>query len=176
VLGRLERPAQPPDTAELQHAWTALAGGDAKAAFQAIRRLVAAPEPAVAFLRERLKPAAAAAAAQVRALIRRLDSERFAERQQAAQELEPLADAAAAQLRAALKDAASPEVRQALQGLLDKVEAGTPESLRAIRAIEVLEYIATSAAREHLKALAGGTAGATLTQAATAALKRLEGR
>ena len=96
------------------------------------------------------------------------------DRQKAANELEKLGDRAAAELRAALKDATTAETRQALQRLLDRIEAGTPETLRAIRAVEVLEHIATPAAREHLKTLAGGQAGAEPTVAATAAIKRLE--
>ena len=54
----------------------------------------------VAFLRERLKPAVPADAQRVRELVRRLDSPRFAERQQAAQELEALADLAVTEMRA----------------------------------------------------------------------------
>jgi hypothetical protein len=173
VLGRLEQPARPPTAAELDEAWAVLAGADAKAAFQAIRRLVAAPEPAITLLRERLKPAVPADAPRVRELVRQLDSPRFAERQQATQELERLADQAAAELRAALPGAASAEVRQGLQRLLDRIEAGSPEALRAQRAVEALEYIATPAAWAHLKALAGGAPGAALTDAAAAALKRL---
>jgi WD40 repeat protein len=173
VFGLSERPPQPPTAAELEESWTALAGADAGAAFRAIRRLVAAPGPAVALLRERLPPAAAADAKRVQELVRQLDGPRFAERQAAAQELEPLADRAADQLRAALKGAPSAEVRQALQRLLDRLDAGTPETLRAVRAVEALEHIGTPAAREHLRALAGGASGAALTRAAAEALKRL---
>ena len=87
--------------------------------------------------------------------------------------MEKLGDRVAADLRAALKDAPSAEVWTAVQRLLDKVDAGIPDSLRAVRAVEVLESIATPAAREHLRTLAGGAAGATLTDAAADALKRL---
>jgi hypothetical protein len=176
VLNLAEFAGRAPTAAELDQAWAALAGADAKAAFQAIGRLVAAPNPSVAFLRERLKPAMAVDAARVRELVRQIDSERFAERERAKQELEKLGGGAVGELRAALKNASSAEVRQALLRLLDRFEAGTPESLRALRAVEALEYIATLEAREHLKALAGGAAGAALTDAATAALHRLESR
>jgi hypothetical protein len=88
--------------------------------------------------------------------------------------LEALADLALAEMRAAIKDAPPLEVRLRLERLLDRVEAGTSEMLRAIRAVEAIEHIATPAARAHLTALAGGAPGATLTDAATAALKRLE--
>jgi hypothetical protein len=173
VFGLSERPQQPPTAAELEQAWVALTGADAKAAFNAVRRLVAAPGPAVAFLRDRLPPAAAVDAAQVRELMRRLDAPRFADRQAAAQELEHVADRAADLLRAAAKDAASAEVRQTLQRILDRLDAGTPETLRAARVVEALEHIGTPAAREHLQVLAGGVAGAVLTREAADALKRL---
>jgi predicted amidohydrolase YtcJ len=65
------------------------------------------------------------------------------------------------------------EVRQALQRLLDRIDAGTPETLRAFRAVEVLEHIAAPAVREHLKTLAAGQPGAEPTVAAAAALQRL---
>ena len=78
------------------------------------------------------------------------------------------------ELRAALKDTGTLELRQRLERLLERVESGTPETLRAIRAVEALEHIATPAARQHLTALAGGAAGTALTDAAAAALKRME--
>jgi hypothetical protein len=52
------------------------------------------------------------------------------------------------------------------------LDTNTPEMLRSLRAVEVLEQIATPAAREHVKSLAGGADGATLTRAAAEALKR----
>jgi WD40 repeat protein len=173
VLNLADFAGRAPTAAELDQAWAALAGADANAAFQMIRRLVAAPNLSVAFLRERLKPAAAADAQHVHELVRQLDGERFPERQRATQELEKLGDGAVAELRAALKQPTSAEARQTLQRLLDWIESDTPETLRTIRAVEALEYIATPEAREHLKALAGGAAGAALTDAAAAALKRL---
>src|SRR5204862_145055 len=134
VLGLSDQ--QPPSTAELDECWTALAGPDAKPAFQAIRRLIAAPDAAVALLRQRLTPASPVDPKQVREFMRQLDSSRFTERQRAAAELEKLGDRVAADLRAALKDAPSAEVWTAVQRLLDKVDAGIPDSLRAVRAVE----------------------------------------
>jgi RNA polymerase sigma factor (sigma-70 family) len=174
VFGSSEFAGRAPTAVDLEQAWAALAGADAKAAFNAIRRLVAAPGPAIAFLRDRLPPAAAVDRKLVQELVRRLDASRFAERQAAAQELEQLADRAADPLRAGVKGAASAEVRQTLQRILDRLDAGTPGTLRAIRSVEILEHIATPAARAHLTALAGGAAGAELTRAASNALKRME--
>ena len=171
VYGRSE--PQPPATAdELNQCWADLAGTDAEVAFNAIRRLIAAPD-GVAFLRDRLKPTPAADAAKLKELITKLDSPKFADRQTAAKELDAVADRAADQLRAAIAETKSAEVRRSLQGILDRLESGTPETLRALRAVEVLEQIATPAARELLRTLAGGAPGATLTHAAADALKRL---
>src|SRR5262249_20595636 len=124
-------------------------------------------------LKQRLMPAALIESKDIQDLIRQLDSPRFADRQKAASELEKLGDRAAAELRTAIKKSLTAEVRQALQRLLDPIDAGTPETLQATRAVEVLEHIATPAAREHLKTLAAGQPGAEPTVAATAALKRL---
>jgi WD40 repeat protein len=170
LYGRSD-PRPPAIADELKQYWTDLAGADAAVAFQAIRRLINAYD-GVAFLRERLKPAPAVDAANVNAWIAQLDNPRFAERQAAAKELEPIVDRVSEQLRAALAESKSAEVRRALQALLDRLDTNTPEMLRSLRAVEVLEQIATPAAREHVKSLAGGADGATLTRAAAEALKR----
>jgi WD40 repeat protein len=166
-------PAEPLDAADLAQAWTDLAGQNARAAFEGLRRLVTAPDQAVPFLAQRLEPAAVVSAEQVQTWIRQLDSDKFAERRRAATELAKLGDRAQAALRAILSATPSPEVRQAVQGLLDRIEAGAPE---VPRAVEALEYIGTPAARRHLRALAGGAAGVAVTDAAAAALRRLESR
>jgi WD40 repeat protein len=166
----------PPTPADVDRLWTDLAAADAQTAFRAIRRLVNAPDAAVALLRERLLPVPAADAGRVKELIAKLDASKFADRHAAAKELIAVADPAAEQLRTALAETKSAEVRQSLQAILDRLEAGTPEILRALRAVEILEQIGIPAACEHLKALAGGAAGATLTHAATDALGRLEQR
>ena len=49
-----------------------------------------------------------------------------------------------------------------------------PETLRSLRAIEVLEHIATPEARQLLARLADGAPGAWQTREAKAALERLE--
>jgi hypothetical protein len=51
-----------------------------------------------------------------------------------------------------------------------------PRELRALRAVELLEWIATKEARAHLIALAKGVPDARLTREAAAACKRLDGR
>ena len=51
-----------------------------------------------------------------------------------------------------------------------------PRELRSLRAVEVLEWVATKEARARLLELTKGAPGARLTRAAAAACKRLEGR
>ena len=51
-----------------------------------------------------------------------------------------------------------------------------PRELRALRAAEVLEWVATKEARARLLELTKGAPGARLTREAAAACKRLEGR
>jgi WD40 repeat protein len=175
VYGRTD-PQQPPTADELDHCWTDLAAADAAVAFRSIRRLIAASDAAIALLRDKLKPVPPTDAERVKQLIEKLDSPKFADRQTAAKELEIVADRAADQLRATLAETKSAEVRQALQAILDRLDAATPETLRALRSVEVLEQIASPAAREQLKGLAAGAPGATLTRAAAEAVQRLSSR
>jgi hypothetical protein len=175
IYGRPD-PMQPPTADDLNQCWTDLTAADAAIAFRSIRRLIAAQDAAIALLRDRLKLIPPPDAERVKQLIEKLDNQKYAERQAAAKEMDAVADRAAEQLRSAWGATKSAEVRQALQATLDRLDAATPETLRALRSVEVLEQIGTQAAREHLKALAGGARGATLTRAAAEALKRLDPR
>ena len=63
-------------------------------------------------------------------------------------------------------------MRRRLGQILDRLEAGPPEVLRARRAVEALEWMGTPAA-EFLDTLAGGAPEAVLTREATAARDRI---
>jgi WD40 repeat protein/uncharacterized protein (UPF0147 family) len=171
VLGIIEQPHRRLSTEELRRCWTALAADDAPAAFQAIRRLAAAPEQTLAFLRERLRPVPAPERERLRRLIEALDSDEFQQRKAAAAELENRADAAASLLRQMAKEASSLNVRRSLQQILEGVEVA-PEALRAARAVEVLEWIATPPADRLLEELSKGAADARLTRESVAAHRR----
>src|SRR5262249_27394744 len=112
--------------------------------------------------------------AQVRELIRRLDAPRFADRQAAARGVEQLADRATDLIRAALTKAAPAEVRQTRPRIPDRLAAGPPGTPPAAPGGGGPRAGGTPAALAHLKAMAGGAAGAVLTREAAAALKRLE--
>jgi RNA polymerase sigma factor (sigma-70 family) len=160
---------------EVRSAWDDLAG-DAGKAYRAVGLLAAAPDQAVPFLAERVKPAAAPDPKRVAALLAGLDSERFADREAATRELEELGGLVEPAVRRTLAAKPSAEVKRRLKGLLEKLDAVTPEpgQVRAVRAVEVLEHAGTPAARRLLAELAGGVPEARLTREAREALRRLE--
>jgi WD40 repeat protein len=167
------RPGPPPAVSELERCWADLAGADAAEAFRAMRRYAGAPGPALAFLRDRLKPAQPADPQRVRRLLADLDSPTFAVREQAVTDLVGLADRAVPSLQKALADGPALEVRRRLQHILGRLETGTPETLRATRAVEALEWMGTPEATRLVAELATGAPGARLTEEAKGALGRV---
>jgi len=155
--------------------WTDLANSDPAVAYAAIWNLIDAPEEAVAYLRKQLKPAVDADFARVRKLIKDLDDDRFEVRESASRELEKLGAGIQPAVRQALEGRPTPEVRRRLEGLLQTPAAvsRSPELLRHLRAIAVLEQIASKDARQLLSTLGGGVAHAPETIAAKSALERL---
>src|SRR5262249_38840410 len=145
--GRLARPATELKPAELVSRWEELTGADAAKAFQAGQVLQAVPGQALGLLRERLKPVPTADAKRIDRLLADLDSDRFATREQAAAELLKLRNAAESALRRALKANPSAEIRRHVEELLTKLEEAR---LEAIRAVELLEHLATPEARRLL--------------------------
>jgi WD40 repeat protein len=176
VLGYDVRPPQGEGT--LADAWQALADAGAKAGFRAQGRFLAEPARAVEWFQLRLKPAGRPDPSRVQALIADLDHDDFATRERATGELKDHWPAPAAALREVLAKSPSAEARRRAEGLLREMEEGvTPRyELRAVRAVEVLEWMATPEARAHLTELAKGAPDARLTREAAAACKRLEGR
>jgi RNA polymerase sigma factor (sigma-70 family) len=166
--------APPPDTATLNRAWAELAG-DAKNAFAARWALAQSPPETVAFLKERLQPLRSADPVLLGRLIGDLDSEAFAVREKARARLEELGEQASGALVEALGRKPSLEARRRLEALLARQRGvlRDPETLRAVRAVAVLEDIGTPEARAVLKTLAGGLESARLTQEAHRALERL---
>jgi hypothetical protein len=129
----------------------------------------------VAFIRERLRPIVSGDLKQVEQLFADLDDDHFEKRESAFKKLAPIAEKLQTQIRNALNRSPSPEARRRLASLLvspqDTLPAG--ETLRAIRALQVLERIGTAEARDVLKSLGTGLADARQTQEAKAALARM---
>jgi WD40 repeat protein len=129
----------------------------------------------VKFLDERLPVVAAVDAKTIASLIGDLDAANFARRDKARLELEKLAGIARPALEAQLKANLTLEARQRIVALLERLEAPVEDAatLRTLRGVEVLEWLATPAARSVLERLAGGAAGHRLTEYAKAALSRM---
>jgi WD40 repeat protein len=164
---------------EADKLWEALSDADARNAFKAMRRLEASPEEALAMLTKHVKPAEGAGsdADAINKLIAGLDADSFDEREKAGKELAALGKVAERQLKKALAGNPSAEAKRAIEQLLEKIkdQAGPPpEQVRPLRAVELLEHMGTPEAKKLMEALAKGRAGATLTEAAKAAVARME--
>jgi WD40 repeat protein len=159
----------------LATAWKDLASPDAAQADRAMASFRHAEGQAVEYLRERLRPEPVPAAKQVERWVADLDHDAFAVREEAEQELRKHLDVVAPVLRKALAANPAPELRKRLAGLIELAEEGrwTPEGLRALRAIEILERVGSTAAQKVLETLVGGAPEARLTREAVASLKRL---
>jgi WD40 repeat protein len=156
--------------------WQDLGDDDAMSAFRAIAGLRETPAETVAFLKGRLIPAKAVDPKEVERLLANLESDDFATREKAVKDLEALDVQVEGALRAALAKRPGADARMWLKMLIEKLEGppSHPERLRELRAIEVLEQLATADARALLEALAAG-AESRLTREAKAALRRLKG-
>src|SRR5262249_55210533 len=104
-----------------------------------------------------------------------LDADAFAQREAATAELLKLADRLKPQLQKARINA-SPEARQRLEQILEKMREPRPERLRQSRALMALEWIATPEAARALAHLAAGAPEDPLTQGAAASNERLRRR
>jgi RNA polymerase sigma factor (sigma-70 family) len=175
VAGRQPRPAARPAPAAVAAAWDDLGSADARAAYRAIGLLTEAAGRSLPLLRERLRPRPAADARQVARWLAALDSNRFTERERATRELERLGDQAEVALRRFLQGRPALETRRRAEGVLARLEGPvtSPERLRPLRALEVLERLGTAEARQVLKTLTQGAPAARLTREAKATLERL---
>jgi WD40 repeat protein len=167
-----------PDTETMKHWWADLGGDDGPKGYAAVWNLATAP-PAktLTFLNERLRPASELDGKRVRKLTDDLDSEAFAVRQRAFQELEKLGEDVVPALRRVLDRKPTLEVRKRLEDLLSRartLHAG--DMLRGVCAVEVMERINSAEARQALARLAKGAPEARLTREANAALDRLSHR
>jgi len=156
--------------------WDVLRDRDAAKAYRGMWELVAAGDKSVAFLREQLRPVPTADARQIARWIGELDHAHYQTREKATTALTQVADQAESALRVALVRTTSAEVRQRIRRVLDTVSDAepSPDRLRDLRGIEVLQRIGSPAARELLAALSRGAPDAVLTREATGSLKRIE--
>jgi hypothetical protein len=161
-------------TEDLGSLWTTLAGDDAAKAYQAIGTLISVPDQAVPLVNERLRPTPKPNTQAIAQWITVLESEQFAIREKASEALERIGDVAQPALRTKLAEKPSLEVSQRIERLLSRIDEQQPDPqlLRALRAVEVLEYIGSPEAKKVLETLATGAEGARLTKEAKASLGR----
>lgn len=159
------------DPREHEALWSDLAG-EAHKARCAISRLDATPEQTVPLLSKHLQPADARSIVK---LLADLDAELYETREAASRKLARMHYRAEPMLRQALKDKPSLEMRLRIKAILAEPRLPSAEDLRMLRAIDVLERIATPEARRVLEKLADGAA-APKTREAQAALQRLNYR
>jgi hypothetical protein len=159
---------------ELEQLWADLAA-NADQAHRAIYALADAPGSAVSILKESLKPVGALDENRIARLIGQLDSDQFAVRDSAMKELREARDEIGPALQRALDNAPSVETTRRIKAILSAPpSAPAGETLRSLRAVKVLERIATPDARQLLQKLADGASSGRLTREAKAALERAQ--
>jgi hypothetical protein len=161
--------------ANAETCWADLAAESPRVAYAAIERLAASPELALPMLRHRLAPVKIESQ-WLAARVAELDSAEFAVRQVAQQALISVADAVQVELAKELARTDSVEVRSWLRRVLETERPAVPpaESVRALRAVAVLERIGTEESRRVLERIAKGEEGARLTRVVREALERME--
>jgi RNA polymerase sigma factor (sigma-70 family) len=166
------------DARHLESLWCDLGTFDAARARLAAQTLVQAPRETLVYLRQYLQPAPFPEpdlSGRARKLLADLESDQFAARQKATEELEKLGEDALPVLRQRLTQKPSLEVSLRVELLVKKLSCPTakPELVRALRCVRVLEAIGTPEARRLLETMARGEPSALPTLGAKAALERL---
>jgi len=176
-----DKPKEEPLTAKsVETIWTDFGNNDddgAKKAAKDTVALVGAPQLAVPFFKDRLKPVPHPDAKKVAQWLQDIDDGTFQAREKAAKELEALGPLVAPALERKLAEKLALETQRRVEGILAKTQRTvmTIDELRAIRAIEVLRGIGTPEAVAILEKVAQGAEGSVQTaqaRQAVAALKK----
>ena len=157
-----------------ERTWDDLASLDARVGHDAVWAMWNEPANAVATIREHLKPARAPSVKQLAALIEDLGSKEFVKREDAQMRLRGFGQTIEASVRDAASRATNPEQKRRLNQLLtdwQSVASRTPDEVRAIRCVQVLERITFPEAKKLLRELAQGEPTAILTREAQRALQ-----
>lgn len=161
---------------DLAAAWDGLAGPDGEAGDAAWRRLGAAGDTAVPFLRERIRPVAVPPGddKQIEKLVADLDAGRFVTRERAAKELEAAGELAIPALRRMVERPPSAEARVRAEALVRKLTAQplTADQLRVLEAIDLLGQVGTPKAVALLEEMARGARVPRLRTEAGRAVRR----
>jgi hypothetical protein len=141
-------------------------------------RLMRHPTLSGPFLKRRLLSRKDPEVARLRAWIADLDDDRFAKRETASKELAKHLPAAEPLLKERLASEPSLEIRRRIENLLSLLDSQTlpAETIRDLRALEVLEYFGPVAIGDVARELAKGNHDPRVTAAAQAARQRLKAR
>ncbi len=173
--------SQPLDE-QLAESWLAISDPDARRGLAAAWALVRHEDDAVAMLSRHLEPETSPAIdeEELAAMLIELEDDDYATRERAMKKLSALGDAAVPHLETTLEQAPSLELRSRITRLIREQEESLFEididELVVLRAIQVLEQIATAPARQLLEELATGDPGRLATTASQQALQRIEQR
>jgi len=170
-------PSAPLSATNFLALWQTLADNDAAKAYRAVLSLSSQPAQSIRFLKDHLARIPSATQKRMQQLIADLDNDDFQQREAASRELMHLGSHVESALRQALAHSPSLEVRRRIDALLQDLNQWaikSPELLRCIRAIWVLQRIGTPEARAVLESLATGSSVARQTQEAKAALQFLD--
>lgn len=169
--------SNPPKEIDAAACWNDLVSADGAVAMRAVYRLADRPDATVKFIREKLKPVAKPAEADLAKWLAELGAPAFAVRQAASKKLAVITDTIIPELKAEAAKNASPEAVAAIDALLVAAERSRKklegDYLRAYRAVQVLETIGAPA-KELLASYAAGAKGAFLTEEATRAVGRMK--
>jgi hypothetical protein len=159
--------------AQLSSLWNDLRTREAHLAYQSTWSLIACPRRSVPYLATQLRPVSRLDQERVGRCIRDLGADSFRTREEAFQALQALGDGALPALRRRLEEKPSLEERRRILALLREGKNFSPEELRSLRAIHVLEQIGTPEAEAILDKLASGAHESRLTQEAALSGSRL---
>jgi WD40 repeat protein len=168
-------PTKTLSAAESDQSWELLKVADEKS-FDALKRMVGSPAESVGLLKSKVAAVTAPDPNVVGQLVADLDHREFRKREAAAKALAELGERARDAINKALAGNPSPEARERMERLLAAEDRPTPELIRRLRAIEVIEVIGTPEAAKLLADWARGAAGATFTVEAATAVRRLAER
>jgi len=155
--------------------WDDLADVDIRKAFAAMRLLTAVPDQTVPFLQERVQPVPPVDHARVSRWVDTLAGDSLVGQDKASTELAKLGDLIIPALRLAINERPPGPSRQRLEKHLERLTNAPlpPETLRSLRAVQVLIRIKTPESCRVLRGLADGALNALLTSAAEAGVNQL---
>jgi WD40 repeat protein len=179
----LDNPAEAPPASgtltakDLDASYADLVNADPAKARRAFAALLAGSKESVPYLQQRVRAVAGLKIdPRVGKLIAELDDDDFSVRDNASQELAKVGESVVPALQQTLASNPSPEVKDRIGQLLKNFKDAsklTPDLMRVLEALEVLEQAGTPEARQALEGLARESLVARIMQEVKAAVERL---